>query len=166
MRRKQRLRELSGVNAMAKYLTSSDANVALNGTFPFDIVSIPCNKGCVVPLATGILTLKGGNTNSFARYQVDLQANVSIPTGGAVTPIAVAITLNGVAVPDSVAILEPAAVEDVWHVNTSTTITVPCGCCVSVSAAYVDGTEDDAATTPTPSINARRLASLTVTRVA
>lgn len=151
---------------MAKYLTSSDANVALNGTFPFDIVSIPCNKGCVVPLATGILTLNGGNTNSFARYQVDLQANVSIPTGGAVTPIAVAITLNGVAVPDSVAILEPAAVEDVWHVNTSTTITVPCGCCVSVSAAYVDGTEDDAAVTPTPSINVRRLASLNVTRVA
>lgn len=151
---------------MAKYLTSSDANVALNGTFPFDIVSIPCNKGCVVPLATGILTLSGGKTNSFARYHVDLQANVSIPTGGAVTPIAVAITLNGVAVPDSVAILEPAAVEDVWHVNTSTTITVPCGCCVSVSAAYVDGTEDDAAVTPTPSINVRRLASLTVTRVA
>ena len=151
---------------MAKYLTSSDANVALNGTFPFDIVSIPCNKGCVVPLATGILTLKGGSTNSFARYQVDLQANVSIPTGGAVTPIAVAITLNGVAVPDSVAILEPAAVGDVWHVNTSTTITVPSGCCVSVSAAYVDGTEDDAAVTPTPSINVRRLASLTVTRVA
>ena len=151
---------------MAKYLTSSDANVALNGTFPFDIVSIPCNKGCVVPLATGILTLKGGSTNSFARYQVDLQANVSIPTGGAVTQIAVAITLNGVAVPDSVAILEPAAVGDVWHVNTSTTITVPSGCCVSVSAAYVDGTEDDAAVTPTPSINVRRLASLTVTRVA
>ena len=53
---------------MAKYLTSSDANVALNGTFPFDIVSIPCNKGCVVPLATGILTLKGGSSNRIARY--------------------------------------------------------------------------------------------------
>jgi len=151
---------------MAKYLTSSDANVALNGTFPFDIVSIPCNKGCVVPLATGILTLKGGNTNSFARYEVDLQGNVSIPTGGAVTPIAIAITLNGVAIPDSVAIVTPTAAEDVWHINTSTTITVPCGCCVSVSAAYVDGTEDDAAVVPTPSISVRRLASITVTRVA
>lgn len=82
------------------------------------------------------------------------------------TPIAVAITLNGTPVADSVAILTPTAVEDVWHVNTSTTITVPCGCCVSVSAAYVDGTEDDAAVVPTPSINVRRLASLTVTRVA
>ena len=151
---------------MAKYITSSDANVALNGTFPFDIVSIPCNKGCVVPITTGVLTLKGGNTNSFARYEVKLQGNVSIPTGGAVTPIAAAITLNGVTIPDSVAIVTPAAVGDQWHINTSATITVPCGCCVSVSAAYVDGTEDDAAVVPTPSITVRRLASLTVTRVA
>lgn len=151
---------------MAKYITSSDANVALNGTFPFDIVSIPCNKGCVVPITTGVLTLKGGNTNSFARYEVKLQGNVSIPTGGAVTPIAAAITLNGVIIPDSVAIVTPAAVGEQWHINTSTTITVPCGCCVSVSAAYVDGTEDDAAVVPTPSITARRLASMTVTRVA
>ena len=151
---------------MAKYITSSDANVALNGTIPFDIVSIPCNKGCVIPISTGVLTLKGGNTNSFARYEVTVQANVSIPEGGAVTPLAVGITLNGSVIPDSVAIVDPAAVGDVWHINTSTTITVPCGCCVSVSAAYVDGTEDDATVTPTPSITVRRLASLTVTRVA
>lgn len=150
---------------MAKYITTTDQNVALNGVIPFDTVSIPCNKGCVIPVATGILTLKGGNTN-FARYEVDLQANVSIPTGGAVTPIALAITLNGVEVPDSMAIVTPAAAGDEWHINTSAIITVPCGCCISVSAAYVDGTEDDAATVPTPSINVRRLASLTVTRVA
>lgn len=151
---------------MAKYITSTDQNVALNGTFPFDIVSIPCNKGCVVPITTGVLTLRGGNSNRFARYEVDLQANIAIPEGGAVTPIAVAITLNGVAIPDSVAIITPAAAEDVWHVNTSATITVPCGCCVSVSAAYVDATEDDATVTPTPSIFVRRRASLTVTRTA
>ena len=150
---------------MSKDLTSSDQNVALNGTFPFDIVSIPCNKGCVIPIATGVLTLRSGTSNQ-AQYDVKLQGNVSIPTGGAVTSVAVAITLNGVAIPDSVAILTPAAVEDVWHVNTSTTITVPTGCCVSVSAAYVDGTEDDAAVTPTPSITVRRKASLTITRTA
>lgn len=151
---------------MAKYITASDALVALNGTFPFNIVSIPCNRGCVVPLATGVVTLKGGNTNGFARYNVTVQGNVSIPEGGAVTPIAVAITVNGTTIPDSVAIVTPAAAEDVWHVNTSTTITVPNGCCVSVSAAYVDGTEDDAATVPTPSITVRRQASLTVARTA
>ena len=151
---------------MARYITSTDQNVALNGAIPFDVVSIPCNKGYVVPLATGVLTLKGDTTNRFARYELTVQANVAIPTGGAVTPIAVAITLNGVAIPDSVAIVTPAAVEDVWHINTTTTVTVPCGCCVSVSAAYVDATEDDAAVTPTPSIFVRRRASLTVNRVA
>ena len=151
---------------MAKYITSTDQNVALNNTIPFNIVSIPCNKGCVIPITTGVLTLKGGASNRFARYEVDLQANIAIPEGGAVTPLAVAITLNGVAIPDSVAIVTPAAAEDLWHVNTSAVITVPCGCCVSVSAAYVDATEDDATVTPTPSIFVRRNASLTVDRIA
>lgn len=151
---------------MAKYITSTDQNVALNNTIPFNIVSIPCNKGCVIPITTGVLTLKGGSSNRFARYEVDLQANVAIPEGGTVTPLAVAITLNGVAIPDSVAIVTPAAAEDLWHVNTSAVITVPCGCCVSVSAAYVDATEDDATVTPTPSIFVRRNASLTVDRIA
>lgn len=150
---------------MAKYLTSTDQNVALSNTIPFDIVSIPCNKGCVVPVTTGILNLRSG-ANQPARYNVKVEANVSIPTGGAVTPIAIAITLNGVEIPDSVTIVTPAAVEDVWHINTSTTVTVPCGCCLSVSAAYVDATEDDATVTPTPSIFVRRYASLTVERTA
>ena len=149
---------------MARYLTATDQNVALNSDIPFDVVSIPCNKGCVVPLAIGVLTLKGGS-NQFARYDVTLQGNIAIPTGGAVTPIAVAITLNGVPIADSVAIVTPTAVEDLWHVNTSVTITVPCGCCVSVSAAYVDATEDDAAVTPTPSIFVRRRASLDIQRI-
>lgn len=151
---------------MAKYITSTDQNVALNGAIPFDVVSIPCNRGCVVPIATGVVTLSGNTANRFARYEVTVQANVAIPTGGAVTPIALAITLNGVPLADSVAIVTPTAVEDVWHINTSTTVTVPSGCCVSVSAAYVDATEDDAAVTPTPSIFVRRRASLDVKRVA
>lgn len=150
---------------MARYLTSTDENVALNNTIPFDIVSIPCRKGCVIPLATGVLTLRSG-ANNQAQYEVTLQANVAVPEGGTVTPLALAITINGVAIPESVAIVTPAAAEDFWHVNTSTVITVPCGCCVSVSAAYVDGTEDDATVTPTPSIFVRRNASLTVTRTA
>lgn len=151
---------------MARYITSTDQNVALNNTVPFDIVSIPCNRGCVIPITTGVLTLKGNTSNRFARYEVKLQANVTIPEGGAVTPIALAITLNGVAIPDSVAIVTPVAAEEFWHINTSVTITVPCDCCISVSAAYVDATEDDASVTPTPSILVRRQASITVNRIA
>lgn len=150
---------------MARYITSTDQNVALNGTFPFDIVSIPCNKGCVIPVATGVLNLRSG-ANNQARYNVKVQGNISIPEGGAVTPLAVAITVNGVVIPESVAIVTPAAAEEVWHINTEQVITVPCGCCLSVSAAYVDATEDDAAVTPTPSLLLRRYASITVERVA
>lgn len=150
---------------MARYITSTDQNVALNNTIPFNVVSIPCNRGCVIPITTGVLTLRGGAQNQ-ARYNVTLEGNICIPTGGAVTPIGCAITLNGVAIPDSVAIVTPAAVENYWHVSTSVQITVPSGCCVSVSATYVDATEDDAAVTPTPSISVRRNASITVTRVA
>lgn len=151
---------------MARYITTTDQLVALNNTIPFNSVSIPCNTGNVVPLASGVLTLKGNTCNKFARYEVTVQGNVAVPTGGAVTPIALGISVNGSVIPESVAIVTPAAVGDYWHINTSVPITVPCGCCVSVSAAYVDGTEDDAATTPTPSITVRRDASITVERIA
>ena len=145
---------------MAEYITTSDANVALNGTIPFGTVSIPCNTGNVIPLAVGVLNLKGNN-----RYNVKVKANVQIPTGGAVTPVAIGITVNGSIIPESVAIITSAAVEEYTFINTDAVITVPCGCCASVSAIYVDGTEDDPATTPTPSIGIRRNASITVTGI-
>ena len=94
------------------------------------------------------------------------QANVQIPEGGAVTPIALALTVNGSVIPESVAIVTPAAVGDYWHIHTDATITVPCGCCVTVSAVYYDGTEDDPATPPTPSITVRRNAAINVERIA
>ncbi len=151
---------------MARYITTTDSLVALNGTIPFNVVSIPCNTGNVVPIVEGILNLKGNTPNKFARYEVTLQGNVQIPTGGAVTPIALGIALNGAVIPESVAIITHAAVEEYEHINISVPITVPCGCCLTVSGVYVDGTEDDPATTPTPSIQIRRGASLTVNRVA
>lgn len=151
---------------MARYITAADALVALNGTIPFNVVSIPCNTGNVVPIVEGVLNLKGNTPNKFARYDVTVQANVQIPTGGEVTPIAIGIAVNGVVVPESVAIITPAAVEEYEHINVSIPVTVPCGCCLSVSGVYVDGTEDDPATTPTPSVQIRRGASITANRIA
>lgn len=151
---------------MAQYVTTSDNLVALNQTIPFNSVSIPCNTGNVVPIASGILTIKGNTPNRFARYEVTVQGNVEVPEGGAVTAIALAIAINGAVIPESVAIFTPQAVEEYGHINTAATITVPAGCCVSVSAVYVDGTEDDPAVTPTPSVTVRRKASMTVERKA
>ena len=61
---------------MASYVTTADNLVALNGTIPFNSVSIPCNKGNVVPLVPGVLNLKGNTSNRFARYEVTLQREV------------------------------------------------------------------------------------------
>ena len=151
---------------MSSYVTTADALVTLNETIPFNSVSIPCNKGNVIPIVPGIFNLNGNTSNRFARYDVTLQGNIQIPTGGAVTPIAVGIALNGTIIPESVAIVTPAAVGEYWHVNTTASVTVPCGCCLTVSGVYADGTEDDPATTPTPSILVRRKASLKVNRTA
>ena len=84
---------------MSSYVTTADALVTLNGTIPFNSVSIPCNKGNVVPVVPGILNLNGNTSNRFVRYSVTLQGNIQIPTGGAVTPIALGIALNGVVIP-------------------------------------------------------------------
>lgn len=151
---------------MAEYVTTADSTVALNGTIPFNSVSIPCNAGNVIPAAPGVLILKGNTSNRFARYKVTLQGNVAVPEGGAVTAVALAITLDGITLPESVAIFTPQAVEEYGHINTVAIITIPCGCCMAVSGRYVDGTEDDAAVTPTPSITVRRNASLSVERIA
>lgn len=151
---------------MAEYITSTDQNVSLNRNIPFDIVSVPCNSGSVVPVAPGSLTLRGNTSNKFARYKVTLQANVAVPTGGTLTAVALAVTLNGATIPESVAIYTPQAVEEYGHIHTTAVITVPSGCCVTVSGAYVDGTEDAAAVTPTPSVQVRRNASLMVERIA
>jgi hypothetical protein len=151
---------------MAEYVTTADSAVALNGTIPFNSVSIPCNAGNVIPAAPGVLILKGNTSNRFARYKVTLQGNVAVPTGGAVTAVALAITLDGVTLPESVAIFTPQAVEEYGHINTVAIITIPSGCCMTVSGRYVDGTEDDAAVTPTPSIAVRRNASIAVERIA
>lgn len=151
---------------MARYITGTDQNVALNGNIPFNIVSIPCTKGIVDPVAPGAISLKGRTTNRFAQYRVSVQANIEVPEGGTVTPIALAITLNGTILQDSLAIFTPQAVNEYGFIHTESVIRVPCGCCVTVSAAYVDATEDDAAVTPTPSITVRRSASIDVQREA
>jgi hypothetical protein len=151
---------------MAEYVTTADALVSLNNTIPFSSVSIPCNTGNVIPLAVGILNLKGNTPNKFARYEVTVQANIAIPTEGDLTAIAIGIAVNGAVIPESVAIYTPQAVDEYGHINTKATVTIPCGCCASISAVYVDGTEDDAATVPTPSIMVRRNASISITRTA
>ena len=150
---------------MAEYLANAVQNVALNGPIVFT-ASIPCNRGCVYHEdETGIFILRGITNNCFARYQVTFNGNIAIPEGGAVTPIAIAIAVNGEPRLTSRAIFTPAAVDQYGNITSTAIITVPKGCCFSLSVEYVDATVDDPATTPTPTIEVQN-ANLVINRIA
>ena len=150
---------------MAEYVANAIQNVALNAPVLFT-ASIPCAKGYVYHEdETGIFTLKGITSNCFARYQVTFNGNIAVPTGGAVTPIAVAIAVNGEPRATSEAIFTPAAVDEFGNVTSTAIITVPKGCCFSLSVRYIDATTNDTAVTPTPLIEVQN-ANLVITRIA
>jgi len=142
---------------MAEYLTrDSIESVALNTAISF-IDSIPCDRGCVYHNSgSGTFVLRGcpNNPNGrYARYDVVFTGNVAIPTGGAVTPIATAIIVQGEEQQGSRAIFTPAAVDEYGNVTSRATVTIPKGCCFTITVDSVNGTVNDPATTPTPLIN-------------
>lgn len=154
---------------MAEFVTRDAVEtVALNSAVPF-VDSIPCNKGYIYHSpGTGIIILRGivnNPTACFARYNVEFTGNIAIPEGGAVTPIATAIVVSGEERTGSRSIFTPAAVDEYGNVTSRATIDVPRGCCFTVAIEYVNGTVNDPATTPTPTINVID-GSLSITRTA
>jgi len=149
---------------MAEYLANAEQLISLNQPAIFT-ASIPCNRGFVYHEdETGIFILRGATPNCFARYQVTFNGNIAIPTGGAVTPISVALTVNGEPRQTSRAIYTPAAVDEYGNVTSTAIITVPRGCCFTLSLRYV-AADEDPATTPTPVIELQN-ANLVINRVA
>lgn len=150
---------------MAEYLANATQVVELNQPIVFT-ASIPCPQGNVIHEdGTGIFILRGNSTGCFARYQVTFNGNIAIPTGVTVGPIAVAIATNGEARLTSRAIITPAAVEEYGNVTSTAIITVPRGCCYSISVRAVSGLVDDETGTPAPSINVTN-SNLVITRIA
>ena len=151
---------------MAEYIDVIGQEVALNNPIIFTSSPIPCNKGCVVHEdGTGNFILRGVTNNCFARYQLVYSGNVSIPEGGAVTAVGLAISVNGETRPSSLAIYTPQAVDEQGNLTCTAIVTVPRNCCFNVSVRYVDATVGDATVTPTPTIDVAN-SNLTVTRVA
>ena len=150
---------------MAEYLANQVQAVSLNGPVLFS-ASIPCNKGCIYHEdETGIFILRGNTNNCFARYQATFNGNISVPDGGELTPIAIAITVNGEPRLTSRAIFTPQAVDEYGNVTSTAIITVPKGCCFTVSVRYIDATTDDPTTDPTPLINVQN-ANIVINRIA
>ncbi len=149
----------------AEYLANPVQEVALNAPVIFN-ASIPCTKGYVYHEdETGIFILRGITCNQcFATYQVTFNGNIALPEGADVTPIAVAITVNGEPRLTSRAIFTPADVDEYGNVTSTAIIKVPKGCCFSVSVDAVPATADPTVV-PAPVINVQN-ANLVIDRIA
>ena len=151
-----------------EFLYNPIQEVALNAPILFN-TSIPCPRGYVYHEGdTGNFILKGANSNNacncFAQYRVEFNGNIAIPEGGTVTPIAVAIAVNGEPRLTSRAIFTPAAAEDFGNVTSTAIIKVPRCCCFSLSVDAVPATTDPTVT-PAPVVEVQN-ANLTITRIA
>ena len=146
----------------AEYLANAVQEVSLNGPVIFSDTSIPCNRGYVYhENETGIFTLRGITNQCFATYQVTFNGNVALPEDAeVVTPIALAIAIQGEPRITSRAIFTPQSVSEYGNLTTTAIIKVPRGCCFSLSVDSV------AAATDTAPVIEVQNANLTIARIA
>lgn len=134
---------------MAEYAYNPIQLVEPNQNVILDTV-IPCGKGYVYHRnQSGIVTLRGivKNPNAcFARYQVEFNGNIAIPSGGTVGPISVALAIDGEPILTSRAIVTPAATAEepptsanFFNVTSTAIITVPKGCCFNIAVENTSG---------------------------
>ena len=109
--------------------------------------SIPCNRGYVIHRnGSGILTLRGIVNNpcaKFARYKVEFNGNIAIPTGGTVGEISLALSIDGEPLQTSRARVTPTVVNAYFNVTSVANITVPAGCCLTISVENTSGVSID-----------------------
>lgn len=86
---------------------------------------------------SGVARLRGSNTQCRALYKATFGANVAIPTGGAVGPITLAITVDGEPLASATMIETPAAVATFSNVFAAVLIAAECGCCVTVGVRNI-----------------------------
>lgn len=131
----------------AEYSANAAQVVPANGSVIFTESPVPCNCGHVYHRdGSGLFRL----VNRFFRqnimqcwrrntnYQIDFHANISIPTGGTVEPISLAVFVDGEEDPSSIMTFTPAAVEQLGNVGASVVAQVPWVCtCSSVSVRNI-----------------------------
>lgn len=128
----------------AEYSVAIPQTVEVNQPVIFADSPCPCREGLIFKKSGGIFLLAsnaprtnyngcgcGCNRRIYeTNYEVDVHANIEIPTGGTVEEIRLAIAVDGVIDPASVMSFVPAAVETPGNVGTSIIVSVPsiCGC--------------------------------------
>jgi len=123
----------------AEYSSNAAQVIPANSSIPFTESPVPCTQGLIYHRdGSGIFRLvnkffRQNIMNGWRRntnYVASFHANISVPTGGTVEPISVAIAVDGEIDPSSIMTFTPAAVEEVGNVGSEVVVTVPfvCGC--------------------------------------
>lgn len=118
---------------MAEFVAVSAQEVAANGNVIFTNKVVSSSNCIKHREGSGIVTLRGLTNQCRARYFVDFSGNISIPTGGTVDAISLAIAISGEPVLSSQMISTPAAVDQYNNVSSGVYIDVPAGCCVNIA---------------------------------
>ena len=148
---------------MAELTYNPVQTIAPGGSAIFN-VTIPCNKGYIIPRnESGIVILRGIVNNrcaSAARYQVSFNGNIALPEGATVGAISVALALDNIPIQTSTAEVTPAAVDNYFNVTSTAIIDVPRGCCFNLGLVNTS-----VGTTTNPSINLKN-ANMVIQRIA
>ena len=138
----------------AEYSIVTPQTVAPNQPAVFLDSPCPFREGLIFKKSGGVFLLANNAPRSNCRctcgcrplyatnYEVEVHANIEIPTGGTVEEIRLAIAIDGIIDPASIMSFTPAAVETPGNVGSSVIVSVPsiCGC---DSVAIVNaGTQD------------------------
>lgn len=82
---------------------------------------------------SGLINLKGATNTCKAKYRVEFNGNIAVPTGGTAGAISLAIAVEGEPDLSTLAISTPTAVEAFNNVSIATDVWLPCGCCQAIS---------------------------------
>lgn len=123
----------------AEYSANAAQDIPANGSAIFTESPVPCRQGLIYHrdgsglfrlvnrfFRQNILQCWRRNTN----YEVTFHANITVPTGGTVEEIQVALAIDGEIDPSSIMSYTPAAVGVLGNVGADIIVTVPfvCGC--------------------------------------
>lgn len=127
---------------MAEYTANAVQTVTDGENILFTETAVEGSSSIIHREGSGLITLRGlGRGQCRARFRATFSGNIAIPDGVAVTPIALALALNGESVQPTRMIVTPAAAGSYFNVSSSIFIDVPVGCCTQLSVENA-GTTD------------------------
>lgn len=122
---------------MAEYSANAVQIVNPGESIIFTESPVPCKRGLVKHRDdSGNFLLSGWcpcRCNANAEYLIDFGCNISIPEGGTVEEISVAIALDGSTLSSSTMRATPAAVDEYFNVSRAINVNIWNGCCETIT---------------------------------